>query len=94
MESQFWDIFFFKPFSISSFLFSIDYILLFTVEGHSIYVRNLPFNVTVSELEAAFKKFGPIKKGGIQVRSHKVGFTEDVYIHVFILYTGFSQFCF
>ncbi|XP_019157040.1 PREDICTED: ras GTPase-activating protein-binding protein 2-like [Ipomoea nil] len=40
-------------------------------EGHSIYVRNLPFNITVAELEAVFKKYGPIKHGGIQVRSNR-----------------------
>ncbi|CAL5367621.1 unnamed protein product [Camellia sinensis] len=41
------------------------------VEGHSIYVRNLPLNVTVAQLEVEFKKFGPIKEGGVQVRSNK-----------------------
>ncbi|XP_065879087.1 nuclear transport factor 2 [Euphorbia lathyris] len=43
-------------------------------EGHSIYVRNLPFNATEAQLDEAFKKFGPIKRGGIQVRSNKQGF--------------------
>ncbi|CAK7323219.1 unnamed protein product [Dovyalis caffra] len=43
-------------------------------EGHSIFVKNLPFNATVVQLEEAFKKFGPIKHGGIQVRSNKQGF--------------------
>ncbi|XP_045794604.1 nuclear transport factor 2-like isoform X1 [Trifolium pratense] len=41
------------------------------VEGHSIYIRNLPLNVTVAQLETEFKKFGPIKPGGIQVRNNK-----------------------
>ncbi|KAJ4961751.1 hypothetical protein NE237_021661 [Protea cynaroides] len=41
------------------------------VEGHSIYVRGLPLNATVGQLEEEFKKFGPIKPGGIQVRSNK-----------------------
>ncbi|KAA8547909.1 hypothetical protein F0562_004338 [Nyssa sinensis] len=41
------------------------------VEGHSIYVRNLPLNVTDAQLEVEFKKFGPIKQGGVQVRSNK-----------------------
>ncbi|XP_022021390.1 nuclear transport factor 2 isoform X2 [Helianthus annuus] len=40
-------------------------------EGHSIYVRNLPMNATVAQLEEEFKKFGPIKSNGIQVRSNK-----------------------
>ncbi|CAJ1944198.1 unnamed protein product [Sphenostylis stenocarpa] len=44
------------------------------VEGHSIYIRNLPFNATVEQLEEVFKKFGAIKHGGIQVRSSKHGF--------------------
>ncbi|KAI4343975.1 hypothetical protein L6164_011256 [Bauhinia variegata] len=43
-------------------------------EGHSIYVRNLPFNATVEQLEEVFKKFGSIKHDGIQVRSSKRGF--------------------
>ncbi|KAE8697278.1 RNA binding protein, putative isoform 2 [Hibiscus syriacus] len=43
-------------------------------EGHSIYVRNLPYNATPAQLEETFKKFGPIKHNGIQVRSNK-GFT-------------------
>ncbi|XVF14407.1 hypothetical protein REPUB_Repub09cG0056100 [Reevesia pubescens] len=41
------------------------------VEGHSIYIRNLPFNVTSAQLEQEFKKFGPIKQGGVQVRNNK-----------------------
>ncbi|XP_071693463.1 nuclear transport factor 2-like [Rutidosis leptorrhynchoides] len=41
------------------------------VEGHSIYVRNLPMNATVVQLEEEFKKFGRIKSNGIQVRSNK-----------------------
>ncbi|XP_016477862.1 nuclear transport factor 2 [Nicotiana tabacum] len=40
-------------------------------EGHSIYVRNLPLDVTVAQLDAEFKKFGPIKQGGVQVRSNR-----------------------
>ncbi|XVF08919.1 hypothetical protein REPUB_Repub07fG0046100 [Reevesia pubescens] len=44
-------------------------------EGHSIYVRNLPYNATPAQLDEAFKKFGPIKRNGIQVRSNKQGFT-------------------
>ncbi|XP_042497721.1 nuclear transport factor 2-like isoform X2 [Macadamia integrifolia] len=49
------------------------------VEGHSIYVRGLPLNATAVQLEEEFKKFGPIKPGGIQVRSNKqfcFGFVE------------------
>ncbi|KAF2282319.1 hypothetical protein GH714_043848 [Hevea brasiliensis] len=43
-------------------------------EGYSIYIRNLPFNATAVQLDEVFKKFGPIKRGGIQVRSNKQGF--------------------
>nr|XP_010939185.1 putative G3BP-like protein [Elaeis guineensis]XP_010939186.1 putative G3BP-like protein [Elaeis guineensis] len=51
------------------------------VEGHSIYIRNLPLNATAEQVEEEFKKFGPIKPGGVQVRSHKIerfcfGFVE------------------
>ncbi|KAF8408219.1 hypothetical protein HHK36_007364 [Tetracentron sinense] len=41
------------------------------VEGHSIYIRSLPLNATVAQLEEEFKKFGSIKHNGIQVRSNK-----------------------
>ncbi|XP_039026185.1 nuclear transport factor 2-like isoform X2 [Hibiscus syriacus] len=41
------------------------------VEGHSIYIKNLPFNVIPAQLEQEFKKFGPIKQGGVQVRNNK-----------------------
>ncbi|KAE8716013.1 RNA binding protein, putative isoform 2 [Hibiscus syriacus] len=44
-------------------------------EGHSIYIRYLPYTATPAQLEVAFKKFGPIKRNGIQVRSNKQGFT-------------------
>ncbi|KAL5544634.1 hypothetical protein UlMin_008418 [Ulmus minor] len=48
--------------------------MFFTDEGHSIYVRNLPYDATVEQLGEEFKKFGPIKPGGIQLRSSKQGF--------------------
>lgn len=40
-------------------------------EGHSIYIRNLPLNATETQIEEEFRKFGPIKHGGVQVRSNK-----------------------
>ncbi|KAL2528610.1 Nuclear transport factor 2 (NTF2) family protein with RNA binding (RRM-RBD-RNP motif) domain [Forsythia ovata] len=51
------------------------------VEGHSIYIRNLPLDITAHQLEAEFKKFGSIKQNGVQVRSNKLqgfcfGFVE------------------
>ncbi|KAL5805740.1 hypothetical protein ACOSQ4_028473 [Xanthoceras sorbifolium] len=48
-------------------------------ESRSIYIRNLPLNITATELEVEFKKFGPIKLGGVQVRHNKdfcFGFVE------------------
>ncbi|KAK8948771.1 hypothetical protein KSP39_PZI005436 [Platanthera zijinensis] len=51
------------------------------VDGYSIYIKNLPMNATPAQLEEEFKKFGPIKPNGIQVRSNKLqgfcfGFVE------------------
>ncbi|XP_004290176.1 PREDICTED: ras GTPase-activating protein-binding protein 1 [Fragaria vesca subsp. vesca] len=49
------------------------------VEGHSIYIKGLPYNATHDIIENEFKKFGSIKNGGIQVRSQKgfgFGFVE------------------
>ncbi|XP_068665167.1 nuclear transport factor 2-like isoform X2 [Aristolochia californica] len=43
-------------------------------DGYSVYIRGLPINATVAQLEEEFKKFGPIKSGGVQVRSNKQGF--------------------
>ncbi|XP_072974206.1 nuclear transport factor 2-like [Typha angustifolia] len=40
-------------------------------DGHSIYVKNLPLNATPAQLGEEFKRFGPIKPLGVQVRSHK-----------------------
>lgn len=50
------------------------HVVVVTAKGHSIFVSNLPFNATVEQLDEAFKKFGPIKRDGIQVRSNKVWF--------------------
>lgn len=50
--------------------------LLYTVilagDGNSIFIKNLPGNVTFILVEEAFKRFGPIKSGGIQIRNNKV----------------------
>ncbi|XP_052170781.1 nuclear transport factor 2-like isoform X2 [Diospyros lotus] len=43
-------------------------------DGYSIYIKGLPMNATPSQLEDEFKRFGPIKNDGIQVRSNKQGF--------------------
>ncbi|KAA3456939.1 ras GTPase-activating protein-binding protein 2-like isoform X1 [Gossypium australe] len=42
-------------------------------EGHSIYVRNLPYNATPQQLEEAFRKFGTIKCNGIQASPITIG---------------------
>lgn len=43
-------------------------------KAHAIFVANLPMNATVEQLDRVFKKFGSIKRDGIQVRSNKVCF--------------------
>ncbi|XP_021756698.1 ras GTPase-activating protein-binding protein 1-like isoform X2 [Chenopodium quinoa] len=48
-------------------------------KGHSVYIGDLPFDATPTQIEQEFKKFGRIKRNGIQVRSNKgycFGFVE------------------
>lgn len=48
-------------------------------KSHSIYIGDLPWDATAELVEQEFKKFGPIKRNGIQVRSNKgycFGFVE------------------
>ncbi|XP_077227947.1 nuclear transport factor 2-like [Tasmannia lanceolata] len=50
-------------------------------DGYSIYIKSLPLNATPAQLEEEFQRFGPIKSGGVQVRSNKMqgfcfGFVE------------------
>ncbi|XP_074295828.1 uncharacterized protein LOC141623615 [Silene latifolia] len=48
-------------------------------KGYSIYIGHLPYDATPKLVEQEFKKFGCIKKNGIQVRSNKgyvFGFVE------------------
>lgn len=40
-------------------------------EGYSVYIKGLPMTATPAMLEEEFKKFGPIKLNGIQVRSNR-----------------------
>ncbi|KAI8574235.1 hypothetical protein RHMOL_Rhmol01G0339200 [Rhododendron molle] len=40
-------------------------------DGYSVYVKNLPYEITPALLEDEFKRFGAIKSGGIQVRSNQ-----------------------
>ncbi|KAK1305489.1 hypothetical protein QJS10_CPA10g01985 [Acorus calamus] len=58
------------------------------VEGHSVYVRNLPLNITASQLELEFKKFGAIRPGGVQVRSNK---QEPPYCFGFVEFESLSS---
>lgn len=62
-------------------------ILILAAEGHSIYVRNLPLNVTIAQLEVEFKRFGPIKQGVVQVRSNRVGSESILYTSPSSLFT-------
>lgn len=42
-------------------------------DGRSVYVKSLPLNVTVSELEEEFSKFGQLKRGGVNLRNQRIG---------------------
>lgn len=42
-------------------------------DGQSVYVKNLPLNILQEELEKEFKKFGPLKPGGVNLRNQKAG---------------------
>lgn len=46
-----------------------------TVDGRSVYVKNLPLNITAQQLEEAFAKIGPVKANGVNVKSQKVAST-------------------
>lgn len=40
----------------------------------------MPLNATVPQLEAEFKRFGPIKQNGIQIKSNQVSLTAIVFL--------------
>lgn len=42
-------------------------------DGRSVYVKSLPLNVTVAEIEQEFSKFGPMKSGGVNLRNQRIG---------------------
>ncbi|MCO5611378.1 hypothetical protein L7F22_065631 [Adiantum nelumboides] len=42
-------------------------------DGRSVYIKNLPLNITAAELEDEFKKFGSIKPGGLNLRNQRAG---------------------
>lgn len=56
-------------------LFNLGYLWFLTADVCSVYIKNLPLNATPAQLEEEFKRFGPIKSGGVQVRSNKVLFS-------------------
>jgi RNA recognition motif-containing protein len=39
--------------------------------GCSVFIKNLPVNITHSQVEEEMKKFGAIKPSGVQVRSRE-----------------------
>lgn len=49
--------------------------MFLAAESRSIYIRGLPLNAEAAQVEEEFKKFGPIKPGGVQVRSNRVCLT-------------------
>ncbi|KAK2995169.1 hypothetical protein RJ640_025399 [Escallonia rubra] len=53
-------------------------------EGYSIYIRGLPMNATPALLEEEFKRFGPIKSGGIQVRNSRPLFQQQAVCFGFV----------
>lgn len=42
-------------------------------DSRSVYVKNLPLNVTAAELEEEFLKFGQLKPGGVNLRNQRPG---------------------
>ncbi|KAL6551612.1 hypothetical protein OROGR_007766 [Orobanche gracilis] len=57
------------------------------VEGHSIYIRNLPLNFTAAQLEAQMQKFGTITPNGVQVRLNR----EQDFCFGFVEFQEFSS---
>lgn len=66
-----------------SFLNIIFYLIIYsfysfslssTVEVKSVYVRNVPTNMSASEIADEFKKFGKLKPDGVAIRTRKVWF--------------------
>lgn len=47
-------------------------LLFFLVIGTSVFVSNLPMDAKAPQLYELFKDFGPIKEGGVQIRSSRV----------------------
>ncbi|KAM0019584.1 putative Ras GTPase-activating protein-binding protein [Helianthus debilis subsp. tardiflorus] len=61
------------------------------VEGYSVYIKGLPMNAKHALLEEEFKKFGPIKPNGIQIRNNRVCFDALVIcFSLFFIYPRYS----
>jgi RNA recognition motif-containing protein len=60
-------------YAIWSYLSYIHFFLvcLVSVEFKSVYVRNLPSDISASEIEEEFKNFGTIKPDGVFLRTRK-----------------------
>lgn len=48
------------------------YLSACAADGYSIYIMGLPMTASEALLEDVFKKFGTIKKDGIQVKRNRV----------------------
>lgn len=65
----------------------VVYVCHVPVEFKSVYVRNLPSNISVSEIEEEFKNFGTIKPDGVFLRTRKVIiFFISLFFAFYILY--------
>lgn len=45
---------------------------LCAADGRSVYVKSLPMNITVPQLETKLSEFGQVKAGGVNVKNQKV----------------------
>jgi hypothetical protein len=48
--------------------------------GCSVFINNLPGNITLSQVEEEMKKFGAIKPSGVQVRSREGGVSSYAFV--------------
>lgn len=70
----------------------IIWLFFLTADGYSIYIKGLPLNATPAMLEDEFIRFGPIKSGGIQVRSNRVCFAFPILVILgFVILGCFSK---
>ena len=78
--------------NINGSIHTLFFSLSLAADGYSIYIRGLPLNAVPALLEDEFKKFGPIKSDGIQVRSNKVRiklfYLSNNFDFLFLLFNG------